>query len=145
MRFAWSLPIAFLGLGIFAAEGLTQEKEVILKGTIVCARCALKETTKCANAIVVKDGAKEVTYYFKDKGNKESYHEEVCGGARKQGMVTGTVSEKDGKKWIIPSKVEYTTTGASNHRHHNAELPVASCCNVQARVVRTCGCCCRGG
>jgi hypothetical protein len=146
MRSAWSLPVAFLALCIFAAEGLTQEKEVTLKGTILCTRCALKETAKCGNAIVVKDGAKEVTYYFKDKGNKESYHEEVCGGAKKQGTVTGTVSEKDGKKWITPTKVKYASSSAYNHRAHDAEARVAaSCCNVTVRAVRTCCCCCRGG
>ena len=75
--------------------------------TILCARCALKEAKTCTTAIVVKEGDKEVTYYFKDKGNKEAYHEEVCGGARKEGIVTGTVTEKDGRKWITPRKVEY--------------------------------------
>lgn len=84
-----------------------QEKKVTLKGTIVCAKCALKEAKKCENAIQVKENGKEVVYYFKDKGNAEDYHEEVCGGDRKEGIVTGTVSEKDGKKFITPTKVEY--------------------------------------
>jgi hypothetical protein len=85
-----------------------EKKEVTLKGDIVCAKCELKETKKCTTAIVVKEGNKEITYYFLDKGNKEDYHEEVCGGGRKQGTVKGTVTVKDGKKWITPTKVEYT-------------------------------------
>ena len=78
-----------------------------LKGTILCARCALKETKKCQTAIQVKEGDKTVTYYFDDKGSKEEYHEPVCGGERQEGTVTGTVHEHDGKKFIRPTKVEY--------------------------------------
>jgi hypothetical protein len=83
------------------------KKEVTLKGTILCAKCALKEATKCTTAIQVKDGDKTVTYYFHDNGNKEEYHEEVCGGAKKEGTVTGVVHDHEGKKFIKPSKVEY--------------------------------------
>ena len=83
------------------------KKEVTLKGTILCAKCALKETKKCQNAIQVKDGDKTVTYYLDDKGMKEGYHESVCGGEKKEGTVTGAVSVKDGKQIIKPSKVEY--------------------------------------
>jgi hypothetical protein len=103
---AASLALAILGL---CALGLQAEdkKEVTLKGTIMCAHCELNEGTECQTVIRVKEGGKEVTYYFKDKGNKEKYHEEVCGGGRKEGKVTGTVSDKDGKKWITPKKVEY--------------------------------------
>lgn len=84
------------------------KKEVTLKGTIMCAKCALKESKKCQNAIQVKeDGEKTVTYYLDDKGMKERYHETVCGGEKKEGTVTGTVSMKDGRQVIKPSKVEY--------------------------------------
>ncbi len=83
------------------------KKEVTLKGTIMCAKCELGEAKKCQTVIQVKKDGKEVTYYFKDKGSREEYHEEVCGGGRKEGTVTGVVSEKDGKKWITPSKVVY--------------------------------------
>lgn len=90
--------------GLHAAD---KSKEVTLKGTIMCAKCALKEAKKCQTVIRVKEDGKEVTYYFDDKGNKEEYHEEVCGGAKRQGTVTGTTFEKDGKKWLKPTKVEY--------------------------------------
>ncbi len=95
--------LAFLVVSVQAAD-----KEVTLKGTILCAKCELKQAPKCQTAIKVKEGGKEVVYYFLDKGNKESYHEEVCGGGQKQGTVTGVVSEKDGKKYITPKKVVYT-------------------------------------
>jgi hypothetical protein len=83
-------------------------KPVTLKGEVMCAKCELKEATKCTNALRVKQDGKEVTYYFLDKGNGEEYHEEVCGGGRKEATVIGIVSEKDGKKYITPTKVTYT-------------------------------------
>jgi hypothetical protein len=73
----------------------------------MCASCELKEGSKCQTVIQVKEGGKQVTYYFKDTGAKESYHQCVCGGGRQEGTVAGVVAEKDGKKWITPSKVEY--------------------------------------
>lgn len=100
--------LALLG---FVFEGLhaQEKKETTLKGTILCAMCGLKETPQCQNAIQVKEGNKLVTYYFLDKGDAESYHDAVCGGERKEGAVTGTVSTKEGKQFITPKKVEYAT------------------------------------
>jgi Family of unknown function (DUF6370) len=83
------------------------KKEVTVKGTILCAKCVLKETSKCQTAIKVKEDGKDVVYYLDDKGAAEDYHENVCGGGTAEGSVTGVVTEKDGKKWIKPSKVEY--------------------------------------
>jgi hypothetical protein len=96
-----------VALAFVAGSQAAKNKEVTLKGTIMCAKCALKEAKKCQTVIRVKEDGKEVTYYFDDKGNKEEHHAEVCGGAKKEGTVTGTVFEKDGKRWIKPSKVEY--------------------------------------
>jgi hypothetical protein len=110
MRCAWSLMLALLVLAAVALNArAVDKKEVTLKGTILCAQCALNDpsVTKCTTAIQVKEGDKEVVYYFDDKGSKEEYHEPVCGGGRKEGSVTGTVAVKNGKKWIKPSKVEY--------------------------------------
>lgn len=92
---------------LVAGSQAQDKKEATLKGTILCAKCALKEAKKCQTAIQVKEGGKDVTYYFDDKGHAEAYHEAVCGGERKEGTVTGAVSVKDGKKWVKPAKVEY--------------------------------------
>ena len=109
-----------LGLAIVAAVVLTvraedakDEKVQEFKGTLGCAKCVFKLSKdvhggKCMNAIKVKEGDKDVVYFFDDKGAKEEYHEEVCGGAEKEGTVIGAVTKKDGKLYIKPSKVEYT-------------------------------------
>jgi hypothetical protein len=100
--------VSILGLLAFNSEAGGQ-KEVTLKGSIMCARCELKDKDfkKCQTVIEVKENGKAVLYYFKDKGHDEEYHEEVCGGGRKDGTVVGTVEEKDGRKWVTPKKVEY--------------------------------------
>jgi hypothetical protein len=82
-------------------------KEVKLTGTMVCGSCALKEAKKCTNVLQVKEGDKTVNYYLDDKGAGEPYHDKVCGGDKVEGVtVTGTVSEKDGKKWVKATKVD---------------------------------------
>jgi hypothetical protein len=103
MRAALSVVLGLAVMLVVAARVSAEDKEVTLKGTILCAKCELKETEKCTNAIRVKEDGKEVVYYFDDKGNKESYHKKICQKTA-EGSVTGTVSEKDGKKYIKPAK-----------------------------------------
>jgi hypothetical protein len=79
------------------------DKPVTLKGTICCTKCELGETAACGNAIKVKEGGKDVIYYFMDKGKMEKYHGKIC-QAPAAGSVTGVVTEKDKKKWITPAK-----------------------------------------
>jgi hypothetical protein len=108
MRATWSMllgVVAVLALvvGLQAQDREKKGKEVTLKGTILCAKCELQETKKCANAIRVKESGKDVVYYFDDMGAKEKYHKTIC-QEPKPGQVTGTVGEKDGKKTIKPAK-----------------------------------------
>ena len=85
---------------------------VTLKGTIACSKCTFDEPVekdKCNIAIKVKEKDKEVIYYF----DAES-HKKWMGGdgdinfckVKKEGTVTGTVTEKGGKKWIHVDKLE---------------------------------------
>lgn len=104
---------AVVGIGVVGAPAQdpapkTEKKETTLKGTLVCASCSLGETKACVNALQVKgEGKAVVTYYLIDKGNREAFHGEVCGGAKLEGVaVTGTVGEKDGKKTITTTKVD---------------------------------------
>jgi len=103
---------ALIAAGLIAAwsagAGLAEPpKEVKLTGTLMCGKCSLKATAKCSNVLQVKEGDKNVDYFLDDQGAKESYHEVVCGGDKVEGVtVAGTVTEKDGKKWIKPTKVD---------------------------------------
>jgi hypothetical protein len=85
--------------------GVKAADEKTLSGKICCAKCELKKEKSCMTVIVAKDGDKEVTYYF-DTDSSKKYHKEICTDA-KDGKVTGTVSEKDGKHTIKVSKVEF--------------------------------------
>jgi hypothetical protein len=113
----WTVLCAGLLFVVDGKFALAQAKDdVTLTGLISCARCTLKVTPQCANAIEVTNGGKTTTYFFVDQGAKEKYHAEVCGNGKQAGKVTGTVSEKDGKKWITPKKVEYTAAKTGDAR-----------------------------
>jgi hypothetical protein len=97
-----ALAAAMVALSLTSSRA-ADDKETTLKGTILCAKCELHETPSCANAIRVKEDGKDVVYYFKDKGGKESYHKACC-QSPVDGSVKGVVTEKDGKKYITPAK-----------------------------------------
>lgn len=100
-----------LGLATVATAADEKKKDdkkaVTLKGKITCAKCDLGKEDKCAVVIVVKEDGKDVIYYFDAKGHAANHTKgaNVCKEG-KAGSVTGTVSEKDGKKVITVSKVE---------------------------------------
>jgi hypothetical protein len=86
------------------AEGEKGTK-VTKKGQLVCGKCKLMVCEKCTNVLEVKEGGKTVNYFLKDKGKKEKYH--VCQPTKEvTATVTGTLVEKDGKKWILNPKVK---------------------------------------
>jgi Family of unknown function (DUF6370) len=103
MKFVCSLVLALAATAVaLSSVPAADDKEVTLKGTILCTKCELKETKDCGNAIRVKEEGKDVVYYIKDKAKREGYHKDFC-GAPVSGSVKGVVSEKDGKKIITPS------------------------------------------
>jgi hypothetical protein len=100
--FAVALALAAV---VATAQARPDKEEKTLKGTITCAKCDLHETTKCATVIKVKEGGKDVVYYLDDASAKKN-HGPIC-QSPKEGSVTGTVSEKDGKKIVTATKVEF--------------------------------------
>lgn len=109
---------AVLGLatsGVFAGKkaadtaqktAKADSKEVTLKGEMTCAKCDLKETTKCQNALKVTEDGKEVTYLLADNAVSKNFHKQVCKAPKNNVSVTGTVTEKDGKKIITATKID---------------------------------------
>jgi phosphosulfolactate phosphohydrolase-like enzyme len=104
--------IAKLGLALALVAGLlavaTAGDETTLTGKIMCAKCTLKkaDATKCQDVLVVEAGGQSTEYYVEKNAVAEKFGH-VCQGT-KAAVVTGTVTEKDGKKWISPSKMEET-------------------------------------
>ena len=108
MRATWTklLGVAIV-FAMVTAVLAADDKEVTLKGTITCAKCDLKVEgqTSCATVIKVKEGGKDVVYYF-DKASHKKEHKAIC-TTPKEGTVTGKVSEKDGKKTVEVTKVDF--------------------------------------
>lgn len=111
MRNLFTVALVLCAAGVLVvglrAQAQGAKKEVTVKGTILCAHCALKETKRCVTQSSSREGAKVITYYLDDKGDQEGYHDAVCGGERREGIIIGIVAEKNGRRWIRPTKVEY--------------------------------------
>jgi hypothetical protein len=91
--------VLVLGLASLVAAG-----DVTLEGKVTCAKCGLKKAEACQNALVVaKDGGQDVYYIAANEVAEKFGH--VCEGEKKA-KVTGTVTEKDGQKWITASAME---------------------------------------
>ncbi len=104
------MTIAKLGLALalvvgFVAVAGAGEETVTAK--IMCAKCSLKkaDADKCQDVLVTKDTAAKVTEYYVEKNDVAKAFGHVCQG-EKPALATGTVTEKDGKKWISATKME---------------------------------------
>jgi hypothetical protein len=78
------------------------DKDVTITGDGQCAKCSLKETSKCQNAIKTADGK---TYYLTDNKVSKSFHDEICKETKKV-TATGSVKEVDGKMQLTAKKIE---------------------------------------
>lgn len=103
-----SLIVAWLVLGVSATRA-AEPKPVTLSGEGKCAKCALKETKTCQNAITVEEGDKKITYLLEDNDLSKKFHSNLCSDTKKI-KVVGVVKEKEGKKYITAEKLELATT-----------------------------------
>jgi len=102
--------IAKLGLALALVVGFVAAAtaaETTLTGKVMCAKCTLKkaDADKCQDVLVTKDEAGTVSEYYIEKNDVAKAYGHTCQG-EKPAVVTGTVTEKDGKKWIAPTKME---------------------------------------
>ena len=106
--FAAIAVVAALGLGA-ASAALAADKpaEVTLTGEVKCASCLLKKADAkgCQDVLVVTDKGGKTTEYYLTKNAVAEKIGMSC-SAPKKAVATGTVSEKDGKKWLTASKIE---------------------------------------
>jgi Family of unknown function (DUF6370) len=94
-----ALIASLLSLGASAGEST-------LSGEAVCAKCNLKKTETCQMAVKVKEqSGKEDVILAENNAVAKDFHSEICKASAKVN-VTGVVTEKDGKKTIVLSKVE---------------------------------------
>jgi hypothetical protein len=95
LALVWTLAIA---APVIAAETWS--------GTLVCAFCGLKkpDAKECQDVLLVTDAKGETTEYYIAK-NEVTKGEEAC-TLKIPATVSGTVFERDGKKWIEPTKIE---------------------------------------
>lgn len=103
--------IAKLGLALALAVGLVAAAgagdETTVTGQVMCAKCTLKkaDAKDCQDVLVTKDAAGKTTEYYVAKNDVAKAFGHTCKG-EKAAVVTGTVTEKDGKTWITPAKME---------------------------------------
>jgi len=107
MRSKIALVLSAVGLflALTTVRGLAEEKARTIKGEGVCAKCSLKETSACQNAIKVKEGSKTVTYYLVHNQISKDFHKSVCTSTAKV-VATGTVKEANGKLELTPTKID---------------------------------------
>ena len=81
--------------------------EETLNGTLVCAKCALNkpDAHECQDVLIVTDSAGAKTEYYMTKNDVAAKAGEAC-TLEIRATVTGTVSEKDGRKWLTASRIE---------------------------------------
>ena len=84
----------------FTLTSTQAAEEKTLEGVMSCEKCNLKTAEACADALQVGD-----TLYAIEENGKRKTSEHVCSGTAKA-KVTGKVEERDGKKFIVATKIE---------------------------------------
>lgn len=98
-----ALALLALAVPTFAAE---HGKEMTITGEAKCAKCSLKEASKCQTVIQAENKkGKMVTYYLANNSVAKDFHENVCQEPKKV-TATGTVKKVDGKEELTVSKID---------------------------------------
>lgn len=87
-------------LGIAFTLSSVHAEEKTFEGEMSCAKCNLKQAEKCEDTLKVGE-----TLYLLEEGGERKTSEHVCSGTAKA-KVTGKVEERDGKKFLVVSKIE---------------------------------------
>lgn len=95
-----------LALACCAVAGAA-DVSVTLEGNIVCAKCTLKVegVDQCQSVLLVKNTAGKDTQYWLARNAVAEAFGDVCTDI-KPVTVTGSIEEKDGRKWIVAMKID---------------------------------------
>ncbi|MBI4324997.1 MAG: hypothetical protein HY674_07000 [Chloroflexi bacterium] len=104
-RLAAALSITGLLLLGASTQSFAADKVVTIKGEGQCAKCSLKETEACQNAIKVEEKGKKVTYYLVQNDVSKKFHKNIC-TTKEQVTAEGTVKEVNGKKEFTATKID---------------------------------------
>ena len=98
---------ALMAVLLVGLAGIATAADSSLTGNIMCAKCALKkaDAKECQDVLVVKDATSEAKEYYLTKNAVLEKFGHTCKG-EKAAIVTGAVTEKDGKMWLTATKIE---------------------------------------
>jgi hypothetical protein len=101
--------VLFSGLGLLKAAD--SGDKITIKGDGLCAKCALKEESKCQNVVIVTKDGKESKYYFarNDVANKAHSKMGFCQATKDDPAkikATGTCEKKDDKLVFTAETIE---------------------------------------
>ncbi len=97
--------LALAAPGVYAQEHSAKGKEATVKGTAMCAKCALHKTATCQTVIQVEKGKKKVLYYLADNAVAKDFHKNVC-SKNEEVNATGTVKKVGDKLQLAATKIE---------------------------------------
>jgi len=100
--------VMFCGLALVKAD---DKEKVTIQGEGMCAKCALKETKTCQNAVIVTKDGKKTTYYLVHEGVSKKSHQSLgfCRATKDEPVkvkVVGTVEKKDDKLFMTAETIE---------------------------------------
>ena len=97
--------VAFALLAFVAVPAIAADE--IFSGSLLCAKCSLKKADahECQDVLIVTDAKGAKTEFYITKNEVAEKAGEACTQEIKA-TVTGSVSQKDGKTWLTPSKIE---------------------------------------
>ena len=97
---------AIAALGALVVVTPAFAAEATFKGEMVCAKCFLNkpDAKECQDVLLVKDAKGTTTEYYITKNKVSQESGEAC-TQKIPAVVVGSVSEKDGRKWLTASKI----------------------------------------
>jgi hypothetical protein len=95
-----TLLITLIGAAFSLTLTTVRAEEKTFEGEMSCAKCNLGIADKCEDTLKVGE-----TLYLLEEGGKRKTSEHVCSDSAKA-KVTGKMEERDGKKFIVATKIE---------------------------------------